>query len=104
MRKLIFALSVGIAFVATGVFAAPDGTGEGTVNEVKTKAGKLNITHGPIEGVMGAMTMDFEVVDPSMTDDVKKGDKIRFVVEKANGGRFVITDLEVTGKASVAQQ
>ena len=59
MKKLILALSVGMAIVATGVFAAPDGTGEGTVNEVKAKAGKLNITHGPIEGVMGAMTMDF---------------------------------------------
>lgn len=99
-----FVIFVGLVWGLNFAFAGQAGTTEGTVNEVKSKAGKLNITHGPISGLMDAMTMDFEVVDPSMTDDVKKGDKVRFTVEKATGGRFVITDIQVTGKAAVAQQ
>ena len=99
-----YVISIGLALGFNVAFAGPAGTAEGTVNEVKSKAGKLNITHGTISDLMEAMTMDFEVVDPSMTDDVKKGDKIRFTVEKATGGRFVITDIQVTGKAAVAQQ
>lgn len=102
MRAYVIAMGLTLGFNVA--FAGPTGTSEGTVNEVKSKAGKLNITHGPIGEFMDAMTMDFEVVDPSMTDDVKKGDKIRFTVEKATGGRFVITDIQVTGKAAVAQQ
>lgn len=99
-----YVLSIVLALGLNTAFAGPSGSTEGTVNEVKAKAGKLNITHGAISGLMDAMTMDFEVVDPSMTEDVKKGDKVQFTVEKATGGRFVITDIRVTGKAPVAEQ
>lgn len=42
----------------------------------------LNISHGPIKGLMKAMTMNFKVSDPAMLDDVKPGETISFSVEK----------------------
>jgi Cu/Ag efflux protein CusF len=71
------------------------GSGEGVVNKIKETDKKLNITHGPIKGVMGGMTMDFTVADPAMLDEVSAGSKIRFVVEKDKSGDFVVTDLQV---------
>jgi Cu/Ag efflux protein CusF len=58
-----YVISIGLALGFNVAFAGPAGTAEGTVNEVKSKAGKLNITHGTISDLMEAMTMDFEVVD-----------------------------------------
>jgi Cu/Ag efflux protein CusF len=82
---------------------AAEGEGEGTINKIKMDDEKLNITHGPIPGVMEmGMTMDFEVMDPAMLEMVESGDKVRFVVEEAAGGRFVVTDIETIGKGSVA--
>lgn len=99
MKKLV----VGIcSLVLSSAVWAAEGTGEGTINKVKSGEEKLNISHGPIEGVMESMTMDFQVMDPSMLDDVAAGDKVRFTVEEAAGGAFVITDIEVTGKGAVA--
>lgn len=72
---------------------------QGTVNAVKADAEKLNISHGEVKGLMGAMTMDFKVADPSMLDDVEAGSMIKFTLEDDNGS-MVITDLEVTGSSS----
>lgn len=86
--------------LATSAFAGKPGSGVGTINKIKTGDEKLNITHGPITGLMGAMTMDFNVMDPSMLSDVKEGDKIKFTVEETSG-KFVITDIQVMGNGSV---
>jgi Cu/Ag efflux protein CusF len=42
---------------------------------------------------MPAMTMVFQVKDPAMLDQVKAGDKVRFVVEKSSGA-YTVTHLE----------
>lgn len=99
--KLLVAV-VGMT-IASLAWAAKSGETEGTVNKVKAEDERLNITHGPIEGLgMQGMTMDFSVVDPSMLEDVKAGDKVKFTVEEAAGGQYVITDIQVTGKGEVA--
>ena len=41
------------------------------------------------------MTMVFRVKDPAMLDQLKEGDKIRFVADKVDGA-FTIMQLEVT--------
>ena len=53
---------------------------------------------------VASLYMDFVVMDPAMIDVVKKGDKVKFTVEEQDGGRFVITDLEVIAAGNVAVQ
>ena len=67
---------------------------DGEVRRVDKDAKKLSIRHGPITNLdMPAMTMVFQVKDPAMLDQVKAGDKVRFVVEKS-GGAYTVTHLE----------
>lgn len=69
---------------------------DGTIKKVDKTAGKLTISHGPLESLaMPAMTMVFRAADPAMLDQVKAGDKIRFTVDKI-GGALTVTDLEIT--------
>lgn len=73
---------------------------KGVINAIKMDSGKLNISHGPISSLgMGAMTMDFKVMDPAMLEDVKKGHEVAFVIEKDKAGNFVITEIEDMGMA-----
>lgn len=92
---MVKAATIGALFMAvSGALAADDFSAEGTVNSVKTKDNKLNITHGPVKGLMDSMTMDFAVLDPAMLEEVKSGSKIKFTITKDKSGNFVITDLE----------
>lgn len=83
----------------TGVWAEGH-SAKGVVNAIKSADRKLTISHGPISGLgMGAMTMDFKVMDPAMLDDVTKGHKVAFVVEKDKSGDLMIMDIEDLGAA-----
>ena len=58
----------------------------GEVRKIDKEAGKITIKHGPLANLgMPPMTMVFRVSDPALLDQVKPGDKIDFVAEKANG-------------------
>jgi len=66
----------------------------GEIRKVDTDARKLTIMHEAIKNVdMPAMTMAFQVKDPSMLDRVKVGDKVMFNVEQV-GGAMVVTKIE----------
>jgi len=66
----------------------------GTVKKVDPANGKITISHGPLENLgMPAMTMVFRVSDSAMLEQVKIGDKVRFVAEKVDGS-FTVTKLE----------
>lgn len=66
--------------------------GKGTINSVDAKAGKLNITHGPIASLgWDGMTMDFEVQDKAMLASLKKGQKVAFTLVEARKGKYVIS-------------
>jgi len=94
-------LMVLLLAMSTAAVAGKEGDAEGVVNKVKISAQKISVTHGPIEGLgMAAMTMDFNVYDPAMLEDVKAGQKIAFTVE-AQGSNYVITDLEVVGEGDI---
>ena len=68
---------------------------DGTVKKVDKAAGKITISHGPLDTLgMPPMTMVFRAAEPAMLDQVKAGDKIRFAAERA-GGVFTVTELEV---------
>lgn len=59
---------------------------EGTVKKLDKAAGKLTISHGPIESLgMPAMTMAFRVKNTAQLNPLKVGDKVRFRAEQVNG-------------------
>ena len=81
------------AAVQTVAQAAP--LSEGEVKKIDKDAGKLTIKHGPLENLgMPAMTMVFRVKDAATLDQVKPGDRIRFLAEKVDGV-ITVTKLEV---------
>jgi len=64
----------------------------GLVKKVDKGAGKVTISHGPLENLgMPKMTMVFRVKDPAMLDRLKEGDKILFVAEKVDGALTVMS-------------
>lgn len=59
---------------------------EGEVKKVNKETGKMTVKHGELKNLgMPPMTMVFRVKEPAMLDQVKAGDKIRFVADKVNG-------------------
>jgi Cu(I)/Ag(I) efflux system protein CusF len=65
------------------------------VRKVDKDARKITLRHGEIKKLdMPAMTMVFQVKDPTLLDKVKAGDKVKFKAE-ATGGAFTITELEL---------
>lgn len=73
---------------------ASDAMSTGEVKKIDKGAGKITIKHGPLKNIgMDAMTMVFRVSDQSMLEQVKVGDRIRFVAEEPNG-QLTVTRLE----------
>ena len=66
---------------------APARLVDGLVKKVDKTAGKVTLAHGPLTnlGMDMAMTMAFRVKDAAWLDQMKVGDKIRFMAEDASG-------------------
>jgi len=89
----MLAVSLGTAVHAAGDHATV-GLSDGEIRKIDKDAQKLTIKHGPLKNLdMPGMTMVFRVKDPAMLDQVKKGDKVRFVAEDANGA-YTVTKIE----------
>jgi Cu/Ag efflux protein CusF len=87
------ALVAGIALHGAG--AGAQALVDGEIRKVDAAAGKLTIRHAPLTELdMPAMTMVFRVADPKLLEDLKPGDKVRFVATR-DGGAFTVTRLEV---------
>ena len=72
-------------------------TAMGTVRKVDKEENKLNIRHDPIEALgWPVMTMDFEVKDTILIDEIKAGDSVRFNLEQDEDETYIITDIEIT--------
>lgn len=68
--------------------------GQGTVNSVDAKAGKVNLTHGPIASLnWPGMKMDFVVTDKQALTRLKPGQKVEFKMVEQAGGQYVITEI-----------
>lgn len=97
-----------IAFASLAVlpaYAAGDHAGHGTaqagaaamqmvdgqVKKVDKATGKVTLSHGPLTNLnMPAMTMVFKVSDAMWLDQMKTGDKIRFMADNVNGAITVV--------------
>ncbi len=63
----------------------------GTVKKVDKSAGEVVLTHGELTNLgMPAMTMAFAVKNKAWLDQLKKGDKIRFMADMVNGAVTVV--------------
>ena len=60
---------------------------DGLVKKIDKAAGKVTLAHGPLAnlGMDMPMTMVFRVKEAAWLDQMKAGDKIRFVADKVNG-------------------
>lgn len=60
---------------------------DGLVKKVDKTAGKVTLAHGPLAnlGMDMAMTMAFRVKDTAWLEQMKVGDKIRFVADQVDG-------------------
>lgn len=68
---------------------------EGEIRKINKETGKVTIKHGPLLNLdMPGMTMLFKLQDPAMIDQIKEGDKIKFVADKVDG-TFVVKSLQV---------
>ena len=68
---------------------------DGEIRKIDKDAGKMTIKHGEIKHMeMPPMTMVFAAADKAMLDQVKVGDKVRFVVVQ-DKGRMVVTEIQV---------
>lgn len=73
--------------------------GQGTVNSVDAKGGKVNLTHGPIAGLnWPAMTMDFQVKNHAVLKGVTPGQKVEFDIVQAGQSQFIITRITPAAK------
>lgn len=71
---------------------APMSTGE--VIKIDKAQGKITLRHGTLVNLdMPGMTMAFKVAQPAMLEQVKPGDKVRFVADMP-GGVMTIMALE----------
>jgi len=102
MSKIFFLLLFTLFFLTFHITSAvaKEFAAQGTVNAIKSSSKKLNISHGPVKGLMDGMTMDFKVADPAMLDDVDVGSKIEFILEEDRKGNLTIISIDVTGSTS----
>lgn len=78
--------------------------GQGTVNRVDEKSGKVNLAHGPISTLKWpGMTMDFQVRDKALLKGVTPGQNVEFDVVQASPGQFVITRIAPAARKNVGK-
>ncbi len=82
----------GMKMAAEKATESPVHKGQGTVNRVDEKSGKVNLAHGPISTLKWpGMTMDFQVKDKALLKGVTPGQNVEFDIVQAGSGQFVIT-------------
>jgi Cu/Ag efflux protein CusF len=70
--------------------------GDGLVLAVDARTGALTLKHSDIPGFMPAMEMMFRVNPPSLSDGLRKGDRIEFTLEGPGG---IIRDVKLIRRA-----
>ena len=71
--------------------AAATEMADGEVKKVDKESGKITLRHGELKNLkMAPMTMVFRVKDAAMLDQVKAGDKVRFMADRVNGALTVV--------------
>jgi Cu/Ag efflux protein CusF len=78
--SLIIAVLLAATFIAAQPKGAKSYVFKGTVTEVDAGTMKLMVANEKIEGWMDAMTMSYQVDNPDILKQLKKGDHIEAIV------------------------
>jgi len=82
-----------LLFPVTSLADTPPMT-DGVIKKIKMESGKVTIKHGEIANLeMPPMSMVFNVKDPASLENLKKGDKIKFVAVDEDG-KLWATEIE----------
>lgn len=74
--------------------AAASVMSDGVVRKIDTSNNKITLKHGPIANLdMPGMTMVFRVASPTLLNNIKVGDAVKFHVERVNGA-MTITEIQ----------
>jgi Cu/Ag efflux protein CusF len=92
IRSAILAACAALALGACSAEKASGHRAEGVVRAVDVAARQVTIDHGEIPGLMGAMTMTFDVADAALLQGIETGSQVRFAVEYQNG-TYRVTEL-----------
>lgn len=69
----------------------------GTINRLDRERGTANISHDAVASAnWPAMTMDFELADPTAAESVKEGQRVMFHFTTKPDGRAVVSKIELT--------
>ena len=80
---------------AKAAVATPAPMSDGEVRKIDKDTQKITLKHGELKNLdMPAMTMVFQVKDPTLLNVVKVGAKVKFNAEKI-GSNFVVTSIEL---------
>lgn len=102
LGKVVFAAVLSLSYVGAASLVhaqsvsstAHASMNEGEIKKVDKDGGKLTIKHGELKNLgMPGMTMVFRTKDAGMLEQVKPGDKVRFVAEKVDGA-LTVTAIE----------
>jgi len=94
----------GMKMAAEKAVESPAQKGQGKVNGVDVKAGKVNLTHGPIATLKWpGMTMDFQVRDKALLKGVTPGQNVEFDIVQAGPSQFVITRIAPAARKNVGK-
>ena len=63
---------------------------EGVVKKVNKYSGRVTLFHGPLPNGMPAQTQAYGVKDEDWIDRMKVGERIRFAVDPAQGGKTLL--------------
>jgi Cu/Ag efflux protein CusF len=93
---LLLLLTLALAPLACGAEdpEAPK-AGQGVIRGLHPERAAITLEHGPIEGLMSAMTMTFPLADPSLAAGLAVGDAVDFSV-KQDGDRIVVTEIHAS--------
>jgi len=101
----ISAIALGVAFPMSGFAQAnpastkaeayqQDSLTDGEIKKIDLDNGKVTIKHGDIKNLdMPGMTMVFPVKEKSLLNNLKPGDKVKFMVIN-EGGKMLVTDIK----------
>ncbi len=99
-RRMLSALAL-VALLAACSDPEPTSfSGTGVVQEVMAADRQVVIEHEDIEGLMPAMTMNFDVLAGALPEGLRAGDRVQFILQR-DSKQFRISSLRVLGEGEV---
>jgi protein SCO1/2 len=100
----LLGLATGVALLfAVGCDDVRRYGGTGVVQDVRPDSGQVIVDHEEIRGLMGAMTMSFDVPDKELLASMRAGQEISFTVA-FTGSAYQIVDAAVLGMVEVGDE